>query len=540
MKNHSIDINTLIASTRLSADYLSGNSGNLIGNSFLDIGAPAKVAASIDGHGYHRGKLYEIIRDGNIGFDSSDKTMSNIELLKEPDSLCVFAGQQTGVMAGPMYTVYKALATVKLAEKYRTLLGRPVVPCFWMATDDHDFDEVRSANFLSRTGEPINVTYNPEKEYGGIPVAEMFFDNGARDFINSVEESLLDTEFKSNLVAFLKEIYRPGARLAEAFARLFNRFLFEFGIVLVDPNFPGLKELFKEIFIKEIEHHEQTFELFKRRSEQLQKLGYHNQVHKSGETLNLFYHNPARVNIRVEGDKLLLGNNNQEYFKSWLVDEVEKSPNQFSPNVLLRPIAQCHVFPTLCQITGPSELAYYVQIMPLFDFFDTPAPIIFPRPGITLIEPHIGKILDRYELEVGRLRNKLDSSISAVIERLFPSDAAQMLTSLQDKLKSDLSECAQMLENADSEGYQLVSNFQKRFDFELKELQKKLKTTNKKRHDDISGQIKKAHDFLYPNNNLQERIVSPVYYAAKYGQGIFNNIYSELDIENLKHILLEL
>jgi bacillithiol biosynthesis cysteine-adding enzyme BshC len=540
MKSSNIELSKLTTSTKLYADYMSGNTGDLIGYGFLDKDAPTQISGVIDGRIYDRQKLYDIVRSGNAGFNSSNKTLNNIEFLKNPHSLCVFAGQQTGVLFGPMYTIYKALATVKLAAKYQSLLGRPVIPCFWMATDDHDFEEVRSANFLNRTGELVNIVYTPAKDYGGIPVTDMIFDDGINDFINQVENGLMDTEFKSELMPYLNEIYRPGIRFAETFARLFNRFLGDFGIVLVDPNFPGMKELFKEVFIKEIEHHKQTFELFTRRSDQLHNSGYHNQVHKTGETLNLFYHNPARVNINIDADIYRIDNSNQKYSQSSLYDKVNQSPQQFSPNVLLRPIAQCYAFPTLCQVTGPSELAYYIQILPLFDYFNIPAPIIFPRPGMTLIEPHIGKTIDKYALDIGLLKHDPDLSISAAIERLFPSDAAQAIALIQEELKRDLDNSAGTIQNSDPEGYQAVSNFAKRFDFEFNELQKKLKATNKKRHDDIRSQIKKGHDFLFPDNKLQERVISPIYFINKFGPEIFNKIYAGLDIDNAKHILLEL
>jgi len=540
MKIKSIEVGRLSAPTRLYADYLSGKTGDLIGNGFLDNDAPARIVSAIDNRAYRRQELYEIIRDGNIKLDSAHKTLENIELLKNPQTLCVFAGQQTGVMIGPMYTIYKALAAVKLAEKYQELLGHPVIPCFWMATDDHDFKEVHSAYFLNRPGELVDIAFNPVKDYGGIPIANMTLDEGVKDFVEAVGDALLDTEFKPELMAFLKEIYRPGMKLAEAFARLFNRFLGDYGIVLVDPNFPGLKELFKDVLATEIQNHKQTFEIYIKRSEQLLKLGYHNQVQKNAATLNVFYHNPARLNINVQGENYVLENSREQYSRSWFLDKVDKWPQQFSPNVLLRPIAQCSAFPTLCQIAGPSELAYYIQLMPLFDFFRVPEPIIFPRPGMTLIEPHIGKTLSKYGLEIDQLKNNPDFSISNVIERMFPSDAALSLISIQERLKSDLDKIAETLQKTDPEGHQLAGNLAKRFDYEMNEIRKKLKATNKKRHDDVVNQIKKAYGYLFPEGKLQERTISPVYFANKFGPRIFEEIYNGLDIDNHKHVLLEL
>ncbi len=439
-----------------------------------------------------------------------------------------------------MYIIYKALNAVKLAQRYGEILSRPVVPCFWMATDDHDFEEVRSANFLLRSGETRKVTYDPAGDPTGHPIADIVLDSGVNDFCSTVSENLIDTEFKKPLLDKFKEFYAEGNKLSEAFAKVLNTFLGNWGIVLIDPNFPGLKSLYKDIFVREIEDHDKTFNLYQIRSGELTDKGYHAQVHKSADNLNIFYQNPLRVNVTIDGEGYRIEGAEDGFTQKTLLKEAADHPELFSTNVLLRPIAQCKAFPTLAHIVGPSELAYFAQIEPLYSHFEVPFPIAIPRAGMTIIEPHIRKILNKYDLDLLSLKNELEPTIGRVVERLFPSEAAKDVFSMNDCMKKDLDELADQLKEADPEGQRHVKNFKKHIDFELKSLRKKLKASNKKRHEELTGQIRRAHAFLFPNNGLQERIISPLYYANKFGPEIFEAIYESLVTDKPAHTILEL
>jgi bacillithiol biosynthesis cysteine-adding enzyme BshC len=531
MSGFQIDFSQLFSTTKLFSDYLGGGLERFYRYSFSNAQDTAAAADSISSRKCDRERLHEIVYEANKPLNPSDQTSANIELLKKNDTLCVFAGQQAGFCATPMYIIYKALTAVKLAKHYEKLLNRPVVPCFWIATDDHDFEEVRNANFLLRNGELAKVTYNPEQEPAGSPIADIALDDGVHDFCRAVDDALIDTEFKKPTLEIFKSYYKPGVRLSEAFAKVLNYFIGKWGIILVDPNFQGMKELFKPIFAREILEHQHTFGLYKERSDELLHNGYHAQVHKTGENLNLFYNEGKRLNLIIDGNKFYTEESDHRYSLDDLAGLVERFPERFSTNVLLRPLAQCAAFPTLAQVVGPSELAYYAQI---------PFPVIYPRHGMTIVEPHIKKIIHKYDLDPGDLKNRLEALIGEVVERLFPSEAAGTIGSLSDCLKTDLDNFADKLKNADPDGYQHIVNFKKHVDYELKQLQKKLKASNKKRHDSLADQIRKANAFLFPENKLQERVLSPLYFANKYSLEIFDKIYESLQIDKPAHIILEL
>jgi bacillithiol biosynthesis cysteine-adding enzyme BshC len=525
--------------TRLYDDYVNGRMAGLLGGNFYDIAKITQTAGQIDRHSYPRNELVKILRQSNLDLGAKELSLNNIERLGDPQSLCVFAGQQTGIFLGPIYTIYKALATVKLASHYQKLLNRPVIPCFWMATDDHDFAEISSVGFLGRGGESLKLSYDSPDASANLPIADVKYDDNILAVLDQLEQTMLDTEFKKPLLNYIKETHKPGVPIAESFARLFNHLIGDYGIVLVDPNFPGLKQHFKKIFAYEIENHQQTFSAFDKQSKWLIESGYHAQIHKTGELLNLFYHNPKRSNLSLTGESYRVGDSDQKYSQTKLMQMVQDHPDLFSPNALLRPIAQAAAFPTLCQITGPSELAYYAQIAPLFELFDVPLPIIFPRPGMTIIEPQAKRIVDKYQLNIGQMKNNIEQVIGELINRLFPSDAASEANLIRENVREHLTALGNSLKQADPDSFQIAANFQKKIDFDFGELQKKLKAANKKRHDDLTIQIRKTRDFIFPENTLQERVISPVYYANKFGPKIFDEIYKTLDIEQANHMVME-
>lgn len=540
MNSFTLNFNQLFHPTKLFNDYLSGDLSDYFRHNFIDSESPKKVAFEINSKNIDRHVLFRVVLGGNKKLGASAKILHNIELLKQPETLCVFSSQQTAIFGGPMYTIYKALTAAKLAEKFQETLKCPVVPCFWMATDDHDFEEVRWASFLQRSGELTTTSYNPSNDPSGIPVAEITFDENVKELVESVESSLIDTEFKRALVESVKEFYSPGRKLSEAFARLFNYFLGDRGIILVDPNFPGMKDFFIGVFTREILYHTKTQQLFEQRTGQLLKNGYHAQVHKTGENLNLFYHDRGRRNLVIYGDSYCPDGSSDKFLPEELLKIAEKSPQRFSTNVLLRPLAQCAAFPTLCQVVGPSELAYFAQIEPLFEFFEVPFPVVYPRSGMTIVEPQIKRILNKYKLNLPELKSELEGTIGRVVEKLFPSETAEAVMSLQDHFNGDLEKYAGMLQKTDLEGYQLIINFKKHIDYKLKQLQKKLKTTNKKRHKELASQIRRTYAFLFPANKLQERVISPVYYANKFGPESFHKIFEALEVDKPGHIALEL
>lgn len=498
------------------------------------------VADQIDKIHYQREKLASIITGAASSFGLPEESRRNVEKLAMPGSLCVFAGQQVGVLLGPMYTVLKALTAYKLARKLESELGRPVVPCFWMATDDHDFEEIKSSSFLDREGVCKSVSYEPAQKPGGSPMSEVELAPEIEAFLNEVEAGLLPTEFSGDIKALLRRTYRQGRPVGEAFTELLQSLLAKFGVIPVDPNYPGLKKLFAPAFEREIENHDSIFKIFEERSQEIIHGGYHRQVHKAPESLNLFFSNGIRRNIVFDGENFALDGYEVSFAKSRLLEMLAEAPEKFSSNVTLRPIVQNMAFPTVAQIVGPSEAAYFAQIAPLFDFHGVPWPVIRPRLFGSLIEPHIGKMMRKLSVDFVGLVNDTEHEVGRVIRENFPPEIQQQAENLRPLLEKPLADLARSVEKSDHESFLSIDHARRRIDHELNHLSKKLLAAHRKKHDDARKRVYKIAAFLLPCGKYQERILSPVYFANKFGPDIFERLEAGLSIDSNGHQMVDI
>jgi bacillithiol synthase len=219
---------------------------------------------------------------------------------------------------------------------------------------------------------------------------------------------------------------------------------------------------------------------------------------------------------------------------------LHNEPDKFSPNVTLRPIAQCFAFPTVSQIVGPSEAAYFAQIAPLFDLHSVPWPVIRPRMFATLIEPQIAKIIKKNKIDFTGLVNDIEFEIGRVIQENFPSQIQDQAEKLRLQIENPLQALGESIKSQDLESFQAIDYTRRRIDHELNHLSKKLFMAHKKRHDEARQRVLKVAGFLFPCGNFQERSINPIYFLDKFGPDIFKQIESKLDLDCLCHQLLEI
>jgi bacillithiol biosynthesis cysteine-adding enzyme BshC len=537
-----VNFEDLSGSTSIFLDFIGcrGSACDFYKYDFKKMSAYRTAAGQIDKRSYPREQLVSSILKGLEDIGYSPATEENIRKLSRPDSLVVFAGQQVGMLLGPMFTVIKALSSYKMAAKLESKLGRPVVPCFWMATDDHDFDEVRTVRHLNRSGECLEISFEPELLPAGAPMSDIRLDDTISDFLGRFEENLLETEFSQDIKRMVHDSYVSGRGISEAFADLFGKLFGEFGIVPVSPNFPGIKRMMIPVFKSEIENHEEIFRIFEDRSQEILRTGYHRQVHKTGANLNLFINDGGRRNLVAEARGFHLDGKDRYYSDQNLLSELNESPDRFSPNVCLRPVAQCGIFPTVSQITGPSESAYFAQIQPIFEFMDVPLPVIRPRIFATLAEPHISRIFRKLPIDFKSLYNDTDHEVGRVIMEKFPPEIQNRAESLRPELNKPLVDLAESLKESEPDGYLAIESTRKRIEHELNQLSRKLLSVHKKRHETVREQIYRAANFLFPNGNFQERSITPVYFANKFGPDIFKDLEQKLDVDSIDHQVVEI
>ncbi|HEY4755577.1 MAG TPA: bacillithiol biosynthesis cysteine-adding enzyme BshC [Ignavibacteriaceae bacterium] len=489
-----------------------------------------------------RNELSTIINNQYKSFDPSSKTLKNISLLKNKETVAVVTGQQLGILGGPLYTFYKIITAIKLcshlSERYDNY---HFVPVFWLEGDDHDFEEVRSINVLNDNNELIKISYNDEateEEQNRGSIGHLKLKESIGQFLKDYENQLRNTEFKNPIMENLKSFYTEEKTFKEPFKELLFWLFDQYGLVIFDPQDVKVKELLKPVFKKEINDFRNHTEKLVNISASLEEL-YHAQV--KIRPINLFYnYDEGRYVIEPIENEFRLKGKRKKFTLEELINLIEAEPEKFSPNVLLRPICQDFLFPTGFYIGGPSEVAYFAQILPLYEFYDIDPAIIYPRSSVTILEKTLKSVLEKYGLSVkdiftdpNKLKNQIINNVSDKnLEEIFKETKNQIDLAF-DNLKEKLFELDKTMGDVTSKYRLKVLGY-------IDELKGKAAEAQKKRYEITLRQIDKASANLFPEMNLQERELSFFHYANKYGVDVLKKIFEELAINKFEHQVIEL
>ncbi|MGB5107871.1 MAG: bacillithiol biosynthesis cysteine-adding enzyme BshC, partial [Candidatus Zixiibacteriota bacterium] len=434
-------------SRKLFLDFLAGKTTDYFHYDFNDDSALQQVHDKVIHRRYDREKIVAALLRQNESFGAGPRTLENIRKLLQPTTSAVFTGQQVTLFGGPLFTFYKAGLALKLAESNCRKLNGQVVPIFWLAADDADFEEVAKITLPTTDNKLATMTYEPAIPIAGQPMGSVRLDEKIAEFLDSYEKTLPETEFRDSLMAMLRECYRPGESIVTAFGKYLARIFGDRGLILIDPTDPVFRELALPVFRKEVQLRERAAKLVEERNSRLEQQGYHLQVARPGSYSNLFYYNGKRTRIDfADGGFAIEG---KFLTQADLEARLEKSPSLFSPNVFLRAIVQSHIFPTLVYFAGPAEAAYFSQIRDLFDVFDEAAPIIYPRFSATIIEPAISRLMEKLEIGFEDTAVDLNQLTTDILKRSFPADFEHSFAALRAEIKRQMDEIAAHLDQSD-------------------------------------------------------------------------------------------
>lgn len=454
-------------------------------------------------------------------------------LLADRRTVAVVTGQQAGLFGGPLFTLLKALTALKLAEQVSRDHGVPAVAVFWIDAEDHDWEEVRSCTVFDGDLTPRSVSLPARPGADPAPVATITLDDAILTALDEIEHLLPATDFRGWLMTGLRRAYAPGVGMADAFGSWLEQVLGERGLVVYDSSDPAAKPLASQIFARELSMPGQTVKLASLAGSDLMARGYHAQVHAQDGSLALFHLEGGRRAIRQQDGHFVVGD--QQFGTAALLDAATTTPGGFSPNVLLRPVVQDTIFPTVCYVAGPNELAYLGQLRGVYAHFGVPMPLMFPRASATILDSAALRFLNKYHLPIEALQQQDEAALNDLLRTQIPAAVDESVAEASRAIQEQMTQVIEAVPALDPTLEGAARSTLTRMQHDLQTLQGKMIQAAKRRHDTLRRQFMHAQALAFPSGHAQERTIGFVSFLNQYGPALVERLDEELPLDLGRH-----
>ena len=499
-------------------------------------------AASLQYDPSRREQVSAILERQNASWGVGPQTLANIQRLRQ-GAAAVVTGQQVGLFGGPMFSIYKALTAVKLAEE-ASAAGVDAVPVFWLATSDHDLAEVNHVSLPDSDGHLRTLTMSSHS-VPGAPVSEVRFG----DEVLSVVEEASALLGESEATQFLRESYRPGETMGTAFGRLLTRLFSSWGVILLDASDAQLHRLAEPIYRAAIERAEDLETALLDRGRVIEKAGYDQQVKVTASSVLLFaLHDGARTamhrrkNGSTPSEEFAIGvePGAEKLSRAQVLERIASAPENFSPNVLLRPVVQDYLLPTLAYVGGAAEAAYFAQAGAVYEILLGRVTPIVPRLSATLVEPKVQRWLRQYRITVPDSFHGPDALRRTLASHTLPEGLQQAFDSAHKSVQESVAQLRGALEKLDPTLLGASETAASKMNYQLERLRQLATAAELRRSEVVGRHAEGLAQALYPGGELQERGVAGIYFVARHGMGLLQNIHDVMRTDCLDHHILEL
>ena len=457
--------------------------------------------------------------------------------LADPNTVAVLTGQQAGAFGGPLFTLLKAITAIQLARTTAREQQAEVVPVFWVDAEDHDWEEVASCTVLDPGFHARTITLPKPEGAGERSVASLRLDTRIEPALDELANALGESEFSAALLASLRAAYQPGVGMAEAFARWLETLLGPHGLVVYDSSDPAAKPLVADLFARELGAPGRTATLAQSAGEALAARGHQPQVVPQPDSVALFHLqvglDGARRSIRRQGQDFVAGENT--FTVDTLVEQARTAPHLFSPNVLLRPLVQDTLFPTICYVAGPSELAYLGQLREVYNSFGVPMPLMYPRATATLVDSATSRFLAKYDVPIEEFQQQDESALNRLLESQIPQSVEQAIADAERTMRRSMERVIEVMPAVDPTLAGAAKTTLAKMEQDLRGLQSKMIQAAKRRDDTLRRQFTRAQAQVFPLGHAQERTLGVVYFLNRYGPAVIDRLLSELPLELGQH-----
>ncbi|OPC19267.1 bacillithiol biosynthesis cysteine-adding enzyme BshC [Elizabethkingia meningoseptica] len=513
-----IDFRDIPSIPKMLKDYLNGNLHAYHGAIFSK--ENALLQANKKSRNYSAGQrkvLTEVLAKQMRKVSISARQIKNIELLEKENTFTVTTGHQLNLFTGPVFFIYKILQTIKTAEYLNeNNEGKNFVPVFWMATEDHDFEEI---NHFKTEGDFYQIHEKSGDAVGRIKLSDL-------SFLDDFEKEFKDFTYGTELIRWAREAYQEGRSLTLATRILVNRIFGDSGLLILNGDDKRLKELVAPVFKKELLENS-LFENAKQAVTQL--IGQYGKVQVNPREINLFYlHDGLRSRIERIGDRYQVVDTAIRFTEEEILKALHANPERFSPNAVLRPAYQETVLPNIIYIGGNAEVMYWLELKKFFEAVDLEFPILVPRNSFAFItEKTLGKI-QKLDLCVEDFFGNYQETVHKKL--LSKTPLQHMLTEKEDIVKSVFAELKKQAGVTDKTFENLVAAEEVRQLKSFERMHKRLLRAEKIVQADLYQRYNELYEVVNPAGVWQERKINFSNFYAENGRDWLNTCYGSINV----------
>ena len=454
-----------------------------------------------------------------------------LESFVELGGYMITTGQQPALFGGPLYNLNKALTAVRLAEALESTLGKPVIPVFWVASDDHDWAEANHTDVIGVDNELHRFSIDSPDPDVHPPIHRIPLGPTAEDRAEEFLQSMPDTDFSGEYFELIRGAFTSEATLSEGFHTVYQKLLGRFGIFFTDSAGPAVKQHSAETLLEELDRCEEFETVLRASCDALEAAGYGIQVPILEGGVNLFLEGPAgRERIYRQDGGFRLRTSDTQLSADDVRARQAEDPVVLSPNVLLRPVIESMIFPTLSYVGGPGEMAYFAQLGDYFRAHGLEMPIVYPRFGVTPVETKIRKVLQKFGLEVEALNRPFHEVAGDIVREEVPADVKKALVGLRGSIGKGVGELQQAVKPIDPTLKGTVQHVHSQAFAAIDDLEKKILHALKRENEIALSQLEKAQVHLFPNGMPAERIQNPFYFLTRYGGAVLDSLYEQFRV----------
>ena len=472
--------------------------------------------------------LVTVLKKQYQNLETSQLTELNIDSLNSENTFTITTGHQLNLFTGPLYFLYKIISVINLSKELKAKYqDYDFVPVYWMATEDHDFDEINYFNFKGKK-------FQWNKVANGA-VGELSTD-GLNAILELFSQDLGNSTNAENLKTLFKDAYLNHDNLTDATRFLANALFKDYGLVILDANDIELKRLFIPYVETELLHNT-SFKAVSITNLKLSNISDDYKIQVNPREINLFYLNDnLRERIVFEDETFKVLNTNISWSKTEILKHLNEEPQRFSPNVIMRPLYQEVILPNLCYIGGGGELAYWMQLKDYFDEVEVPFPILLLRNSVLIQSEIQAKKLQKLNISQEDIFLKRDSFINKKVREISNIDID--FSAQKEQLKLQFEDLYKLAEQTDKSFLGAVKAQEVKQIKGLDNLEQRLLQAQKRKLSDQVGRMTEIQNELFPNGNLQERNTNFSELYLEYGGQLIPRLIKSLEPLNGKFTII--